>query len=220
VSDDQLEDRLDDALSIFREWHHLGTVRGYLKYQMQAQDITNEYLTLPENVQEVTRLLNYDTSYGAALFSPIPYAKYTYMYNYNFGGGAGQIYGYSVALSNLEQLDEQLGQKMDFQYNRYNNQLFIETDWVDFQAGNYLVMEAYFTQDVEGMYGDIWLQRYFTALVKKQWGNNLGKYSNIQLLNGITFNGEQIMAQAEADIEKLTEDLEKKFTLPAIGLIY
>lgn len=68
VSDDQLEDRLDDAFKLFRDWHHAGMTRGYLKYQLQHDDIANEYFIIPDNVIEVTKILPYNSSVGGALF--------------------------------------------------------------------------------------------------------------------------------------------------------
>lgn len=142
------------------------------------------------------------------------------MFNFNFGGGMGQISGYSIALTQLEQLDEQLGQKMSYQYNRYDNKVYIETEWSNFVVGNYLAMEVYLVQDFATMYGDSWLDRYYVALVRKQWGTNLGKYQNVTLLNGITYNGGQIYDQGMNDIKDLEEQLKTHYSLPAIGLIY
>ena len=93
VSDDQLEDRLNEAINMFRNWHHAGMTRGYLRYQLQAIDLTNQFIPIPEEIIEITKILPYQNTFSSALFSALHYAKYTFMFAYSFAApGTGQIY--------------------------------------------------------------------------------------------------------------------------------
>jgi hypothetical protein len=219
VTADQIDDRIDQALVMWRDYHHLGTYRLFVPYTLTETDIANKWIPGPTNVIEVIRVLPYANEFSSALFSALHYAKYVFYMNYNFGVGFGQVAGYDIALSNLEMLDEQLGQKIGFRFNRYDLQLWLDTDWTLFNAGQYVCYECYAVEEADALWGDIWLQRYATALIKQNWGNNLGKYSNVQLLNGITYNGQQIAEDAARDIERLEHMLIHNYSQPIIGLL-
>jgi hypothetical protein len=64
------------------------------------------------------------------------------------------------------------------------------------------------------VWGDRWLSRYAAALIKRQWGSNLTKFEGVQLPGGLTFNGAKIYDDAEAEIQKLEEEMIVSYSLP------
>jgi hypothetical protein len=86
-----------------------------------------------------------------------------------------------------------------------------------FKAGDYLVLEVYRFSDpntYRQTWNDLWLKEYTTALIKKQWGQNMLKYSGFTLPSGITLNGRDIYQDALTEIEQLEADLFSKESTP------
>jgi len=219
VTPEQVEDRIDEALSMWREYHFNATKRAFIKYKLQPEDITNQYITVPDNVLEVLRIIPTGATFGGALFSILNYAKYQYYMAFSFGAVSSQISPFSIALSNLELLNDELGQKIGYQFNRFENRLHITTDWSVMHADEYVVYEAFVIMDTSEVWGDIWLQRYTTALIKQNMGASLQKFGNVALLNGITYNGADLYEQASREIMQLENDLQTKFSYPALGFL-
>ena len=64
------------------------------------------------------------------------------------------------------------------------------------------------------IYNDVLLKRYITALVKRQWGNNLSKFEGVQLPGGVSFNGQRILDEAREEIDKIEQEVQDKYELP------
>ena len=129
---------------------------------------------------------------------------------------------YYMAFQHIQLLENLLVGKQPIRYNRNTNRLYIDVNWAKIDAGSYLVVEAYQIVDpakFPDVWGDRWLQRYASALIKKQWGTNLTKFNGIQLPGGVTFNGEKIYNDAEADIEKMEQEMSMSYSLPAYDMI-
>ena len=92
---------------------------------------------------------------------------------------------------------------------------------MDFQeaidADQFLIIECYRKVDPESytdIYDDIYLKRYVTALIKRQWGANLSKFNGVQMLGGVTMNGGEIYQQAQEEITRLEEQIQLAFETP------
>ena len=98
------------------------------------------------------------------------------------------------------------------------NRLYIDMDWGnDVTAGEYIIIECYRKLDpttYTDVFNDIYLKRYATALIKRQWGANLSKFEGVQMLGGVTLNGAKLFEEANADIEKLEEQIQLAYELP------
>lgn len=111
---------------------------------------------------------------------------------------------------------------MGFRFNRHSNKLYIDTAWNTLSAGLYLVCEAYYYLDPEEVteqWGDRWLCQYATALIKRQWGNNLSKFRGVRMMDGYEYNADQILSEANAEIEKLEADVIHNYSPPPFGVI-
>ena len=220
VDDDQIEDRVDEALQHYQEYHDDATVRTYLKHQVTSTDITNEYIPLASNILTVTKMFPISSSFNSSFnFFDI---KYQMMLNdiadlQNF---AGDLAYYEQMQQYLSLLDVKLNGTPQVQFSRHQDRLYVFGDFVDgdVKAGEYIVAEVYTVLDPDthtSIYNDMWLKEYTTALIKQQWGTNLIKFEGVQLPGGVTFNGRQIYDDATTEIERLRERIRLEFEMPA-----
>ena len=128
------------------------------------------------------------------------------------------ILHYEMTMQHLDFLDHILVGEKPLRFNQHQNRLYIDMDWSnDMEAGEFLVIECYRKLNPDtytDIYDDIYLKRYATALIKRQWGANLSKFEGVQMLGGVTLNGAKIFEEAQADIEKLEEQIQLAYELP------
>jgi len=207
VSEEQVEDRIDEAVSFWRDYHYNGSQLVYLKHQITQDDIDNGYFPLPQNILGISRVFDLKSaiSSGTGIFN----VSYQYVLN-NLEDITGyNITNYYMSMQHLDMLQEVLVGKPLIRYNRHVNRLHIDIEKDLFVVGDYIVVEAYDVIDA-GTYPDVWsdrwLQNYASVLVREQWGMNLTKFTNMQLVGGVQFNGEQILQEARAEREKMEEE--------------
>ena len=212
VDEDQLEDRLDEALQIFQEYHSEGTVRTFVSQQITADDVTNEYVSVASDILFVARMFAIDATFGSSInFFDIKYQMMLNdiadMHNY-----VGDLAYYEQMQQYLSLLDMKLNGTPQVEYSRKQDRLYIFGDFADgdLKAGDFIVYEAYKIIDPASftkVFNDMWLKEYTTALIKQQWGQNLIKFEGMQLPGGVTLNGRQIYDDATQDLERLREKL-------------
>ena len=235
VDDDQLEDRLDEALQYFAQYHYDGIRRTYLKYQYTAADKTrmtsnssesvtknsvttswkegNNFLVVPESVISVINIFPFSNKSNMNLFD----VRYQLRLNDLYDFSSTSIINYDIVLRHLDFLDHILVGEKPLRFNQHDNRLYIDMDWEnDLAVDEFLVIEAYRKLDPEqftDVYNDIYLKRYVTALFKKQWGANLSKFDGVAMIGGVTLNGRQIYSEALQDIDKLETEIRSTFEL-------
>ena len=136
---------------------------------------------------------------------------------------SSSVIHYEMVMKNLDMLDHILVGEKPIRFNQYNNKLFVDMDWKhDISVGEYLVIECFRKLDptvMTDVYNDIYLKRYVTALLKKQWGSNLSKFNGVAMLGGVTLNGQQIFSEALQDIQKLEEEIRGTYETPITYMI-
>ena len=212
VDEDQLEDRLDEALQIFQEYHSEGTFRTFVSHQITATDVTNEYVSVASDILFVARMFAIDATFGSSInFFDIKYQMMLNdiadMHNY-----VGDLAYYEQMQQYLSLLDMKLNGTPQVEYSRKQDRLYIFGDFADgdLKAGDFIVYEAYKIIDPASftkVFNDMWLKEYTTALIKQQWGQNLIKFEGMQFPGGVTLNGRQIYDDATQDLERLREKL-------------
>ena len=220
VDDDQVEDRIDEALKYYWDYHFDGAERTYYKYQVTQTDIDNKYITLPENILGAVSIFSIaDPAVSANdLFS----IRYQIALNDLYTLTSVSMVPYYMTMEHLSLLTELLVGKQPIRFNRHTNKLYVDMDWNTIQEGSYLLVEAYSVVDPEtytDAYGDRWLLNYATALIKKQWGSNLIKFTGMQLPGGVQFNGEKIYDDAAAEIQKMEDEMVSTYSLPVLDMI-
>jgi hypothetical protein len=177
------------------------------------------YVTIPQNI------------IGAVNIFPIgDYIATNNIFNIRYQIALNDLYTltyqsmvpYYMAFQQLQLLEDLLVGKQPIRYNRNTNRLYVDMNWQKVEAGQYLVIEAYQIVDpvkFPDVWNDRWLQRYATALIKKQWGANLTKFNGFQLPGGVTFNGEKIYDDAHEEVDKLEAEMSSAYSLPAYDMI-
>ena len=219
VDDDQVEDRVEEALKYYWDYHFDGTEKVFYKKQITEEDIANKYITLPQNIIGAVSIFDIGDFIAVNNIFNIRYQialndLYTLTYQ--------SMVPYYMAFQHIQLLEQLLVGKQPIRYNRNTNKLFVDTDWNKLTAGYFLVVEAYSIvdpADYTDVWNDRWLQRYATELIKKQWGSNLTKFVGMQLPGGITFNGEKIYNDAHEALEKLESEMITSYSLPVTDMI-
>ena len=216
VSDAEVEDRIDDALQYWGEFHADGIVEIFMKHRLTAQDIQNEYIPIADEVCYVENIIPVNTRRGIANFFDIEYQLHLNdLFDLSFSGG---LISYTQVRQYVEMLDDIFHGRHHFQYARHEQKLFLTIDWqADVSEGDYIIAKASRFVDPETAtraYDDRWLKAYATALIQRQWGMNLSKFGGVEILGGVTFNGSDILAEAKENIEKLEEQVRSTYELP------
>jgi len=219
VDDEQVEDRIDEALLYYRDYHFDGTERVYLKQQVTAEDKTNGYFTLDNSIIGVTSVFDIgDAIQSSNLFN----IRYQIHLNDLFDFSSTTYVPYVTAMRHVEQLEEIFVGKKPIRFNRHINRLHIDMDWDDdVKTGNFVIIDAYKITDPE-IYSDVWADRwlltYTTSLIKRQWGENLKKFEGLQMPGGLTFNGQKIWEESTEEIRRLEEEMINSYSLPVMDM--
>lgn len=218
VDDDQVNDRIDDALEFYQEFHSDATKRVYVKHQVTQTDVDNGYIPINSSILFARRILPISTSgTSAGMFD----LKYQMMLN-DFAFMStfmGDLAYYTQMKMHLATIDMTLTglPQIEFVQNEGRLYIFGEFEDNDIQIGQWLVVDALQVIDPEtfgSVYNDKWLKEYATALIKQQWGANLIKFEGMQLPGGVTMNGRQIFEDGNQEVQKLREDLRLEHELP------
>ena len=208
VDDEQLEDRIDDALKFYQDYHYDGSERLFLKHQITADDITNEYISVDDSIIGVVRVFDIgDAINSSNLFN----IRYQIHLNDLFDFSSSSYVNYVMAMRHVEMLEEVFVGKKPIRFYRHKNRLHIDMDWAnDVKVDEYVIIEAYKILDPNtytDVYGDRWLREYTTQLFKRQWGENIKKFEGMQLPGGLQFNGQQIWNEADEAIQRMEQEV-------------
>lgn len=209
VDDAQVEDRIDDALQKYRDYHYEGTEHVYYKILVSAADLVNKYFTLPESMIGVVRILNIDASFSSSNLFNTRYQMYLNDI-YNGSMSSIDISEYVSTMRHIETLEQMFSGIKPIRFQRHQNILNVDLDWTTLTAGNYIIVDGYKIIDPEtytDIYNDAWVKKYATALIKRQWGSNLSKFEGMQLPGGVTFNGKVIYEEADTEIMKMEDEI-------------
>ena len=219
VDDDQVEDRIDEALRYYWDYHFDGSEKIYYKHQITQTDITNKYITLPENI------------IGAVNIFPVGQALNTNnLFNIRYQIALNDLYTltsvsmvpYYMALTHVQFLEQLLVGQQPIRYNRHINRLNVDMDWNIVNEGDYLIVEAYQVVDpvtYTDAWSDRWLLRYTACLIKQQWGTNMKKFDGMQLPGGLKFSGQQIYNEATQEREALEKEMIMSYSIPVTDMI-
>lgn len=219
VDEDQTDDRVDEALKYFWDYHFDGSEKIYFKYQVTAETITNRYVPMPENVIGVVNLFPIGQALNTNNLFNI---RYQIALNDLYTLTSVSMVPYYMAMQHIQFLEMMLVGKQPIRYNRHMNRLYIDMDWGIINVNDYIVAEAYQIVDPDvytKAWGDRWLQLYASCLIKQQWGNNLKKFQGMQLPGGLTFNGQQIYNEATEERQNLEHEMIYSYSLPVTDMI-
>ena len=220
VDDDQVEDRIDESIRYYWDYHFDGSEKTYYKYQITSDDITNRYITLPENIIGVVSV--FQISDPAITSDDLFNIRYQIALNDLYTLTNVSLVPYYQVMEHIALLQELLVGRQPIRYTRHRDRLHIDANWTVFTPGQFLIIEAYEIVDPAtwtDAWGDRWLQNYTTAKIKYQWGTNLTKFTGMNLPGGVQFNGERILTDAQAEIEKMENEMINSYSLPVSDMI-
>ena len=286
VDDDQIEDRIDDALSFWSDYHYDGTEKLYMKHRISQEDLDRQWIYCPDAVQFVTAIFPFDQSNASINMFDLRYQLRLHdLYDFT----SVSYVSYEITMQHIRTLNLLFSGTPQFRFNRHQNKVFLDIDWTrDVDVGDYVIVECYrklkpdtvtltgtvtcntlsktvtgtntiFDQEIvpfdfiniagqsrqvktiisptvlelestvasnvnsgtvtiEGntdVWNDRFLKQLATAKIKQQWGNNMKKFSGIQLPGGVTLNGKEIYDEASDEIAKLEEEIYMMGSLPS-----
>jgi len=223
VDDLQMEDRIDDALRFWQEYHFDGTEKILESHKVTSGDITNKYLSLTsaqnDSIIGISRMLG-TTGQTTNMFSVRYQMAFNDIATYSTRG-VREMQNYWMRLSHLNMVQDLISGMSAIRFNRVTNKIYIDWDWgVDIKEDDYIVLETYQkVGDTAELWANAFLKNYATALVKEQWGMNLSKFEGVQLPGGVTLNGRAILEDAKAEIAQLKEQMSTSFELPVDFLV-
>jgi hypothetical protein len=249
VDDDQIDDLVDDALQYFHERHFDGVERMYLKYQITQEDIdrgrgkgengvgivtttgtsntnlsfdfyeSSNYIQVPDSVIGIEKIFKFDTSsISGGMFS----IKYQLFLNDLYYFNSINLLQYAMTKSYLEDIDFLLTTDKQVRFNKRQNRLYLDIDWGAQNVGKFIVIDCYRIldpNDFTKVYNDSFIKKYLTALIKKQWGQNLIKFRGVKLPGGIELNGREIYEDAEKELEDIKQRMTLEYELPPYDFI-
>ena len=275
VDDDQVEDRIDEALQYFSQYHYDGIERMYLKYKVTADDVTRmraninsftatdkgsvqdnieldegtsttgdttgdllledgfkvldetstgatttwteaeNYLVVPSSIISVINVFPFSDRSNLNMYD----VKYQLRLNDLYDFSSTSIVHYEMTMKHLDFLDHILVGEKPYRFNQHMNRLYIDMDWeVAVSADEFMIIECYRKLDpttFTDIFDDLYLKRYATSLIKRQWGQNLSKFSGTAMLGGVTLNGPELFSTAIAEQQKLEEEIRTTYETPA-----
>ncbi len=180
-------------------------------------DIENGYIPIGNEVLNIVRVFKFGALVGSksdGLFD----VDYQFALNDLYNLLSADITYYSMVKTHMNLLENIFRNERPIRFNRKTNRLYLDTDMDGtFDIDNYIVAEAYSIIDpatFTEVYDDMFLKRYATALIKRQWGENMKKFGGIALPGGVTLNGDQIYGEAIQEISIIEDEMQMKYELP------
>jgi hypothetical protein len=286
VDDDQVSDRIDDALQFFEDYHFDGVEKIYMKHRITQEDINRRWIYCPDAVTFVTGVFPFDDSNSSINMFDLRYQLRLHdLYDFT----SVSYVSYEITMQHIRTLNLLFSGTPQFRFNRKQNKIFLDVDWErDFNVGDYVIMDCYralrpttlvltgtgtavtsantitgtntvFDQELlEGdiitldgqelqvkqiisptvlttigpvasdvtngtltkpgnsdVWNDRFLKQYATALIKKQWGENMKKFGGIQMPGGVTLNGKEIWDEATEELRNIEEQMYNFNSLPS-----
>ena len=217
LDEDQIDDRVDEALQFYQHYHADSIEKFYLKHQVTQTDIDNKYIAVNDLITDVVRVMPIRDSVTSTDMFDIRYQ--IHLNDIHSVGFMGNLTEYVMSRQFLSLLDVVVdSDEKHINFERHKNQLEIFMDWSEeVKVGDYLIVECYRIIDPDtytDVYNDYFLKRYATALMKRQWGQNLLKFEGMVMPGGVTFNGRQLFDDANEEITRLEEEARLNWEQP------
>lgn len=226
VDDDQVQDRIDDALQFWTDYHFDALQKLYYIKRLDDTDIANKYINLSPSVT-VDSQNNSVNIIGVTRVFPITDSiSQTNMFDLRYQLRLNELYdftsasyiNYTLTQQHLRSLEIMFTGEVPIRFQRHMHRLYIDWAWGNaVNSGAVMVAECYAIinpQDYVSVWNDRWLKEYATALIKRNWGTNIKKFAGVQLPGGVMLNGDKIYDEAQADIERLEKEMIDSYSLP------
>tara|TARA_R110000787_G_scaffold29116_2_gene79183 strand:+ start:318 stop:1082 length:765 start_codon:yes stop_codon:yes gene_type:complete len=222
VADVQLEDRIDEGLQKWSDYHFDGSSRYYWKHELSQVDIDRQWIEVSDEYIGIERILPPTSMRGT---SGMWSFKYQYMMNDMPHLAKGNMNNFAISMQNLDMIDELFNSRgQNIRFNRHTDRLYLDLVWPgaassqpDIILGDTIIIVGHRKTDPDtypDVWNDMWLKKYCTELFRYQWGSNLIKLQGVALPGGVTLNGEAILSEAKENLQLLNEEMSLNFELP------
>ena len=243
IDDEQVNNVIDDTFQFFNENCYNGQERCYMYHAITDDDKTRlaaksdttkvegavtttwsedtNYIPIPAHVVGISKVYGL---VGNSIRSNLFGIEYRMFLNDLYAFGSLDILNYFMTKQYLETLDMVLnnGSFQQFRYTQRRDRLYLDIDKDFLEVGTNLLIECHRLidpTDATEMYNDMFVKRYATALMKKQWGQNLIKYQNVQLPGGMNLNGREIYEDGVAAVRMIEGEVLSKYAIPPMDMI-
>jgi hypothetical protein len=180
---------------------------------------TSNYIQVPDSVIGVEKIFKFDTSsISGGMFS----IKYQLFLNDLYYFNSVELLQYSMTKAYLETIDFLLTTDKQIRFNKRQDRLYLDIDWGSQSVDTFIVIECYRALDPTSftqVFNDSFIKKYLTALIKRQWGQNLSKFKGVKLPGGIELNGGEIFQQAEQELSDIKSRMSMEYELPPLDFI-
>ena len=226
VDDDQVEDRIDDALQYWQDYHFDATQKIYYVKKLDATDMANKYIDMrPEitrdasntavNIIGVTRIFPISDSINTNNMFDL---RYQLRLNELYDFTSASYVNYTLTMQHLRSLEIMFSGEVPIRFQRHMHRLYCDWGWGSaVKEGTPVIAECHALikpENFADVWNDRWLKEYATALIKKNWGANLKKFAGVQLPGGVTLNGQTIFDEATEEIKALETEMTNSYSLP------
>jgi len=180
----------------------------------------SNYLQVPPNVIGVNKIFTFDSANTIThnMFS----VKYQLFLNDIYYWGTTELLSYAMVKTYLEDLDFLLNTQKQIRFNKRQDRLYLDIDWGTVTENHYFIIDCYSTldpNDYSRVWNDSFIKPYLTALIKRQWGQNMMKFTGVKLPGGVELNGRQMYDDAQREIDILMEKMSNTYELPPLDMI-
>ena len=194
------------------------TISGYGTTTSSFVENSN-FIQVPDSVIGIEKIFKFDSSsISGGMFS----IKYQLFLNDLYYFNSVELMQYSMTKSYLEDIDFLLTPEKQIRFNKKQNRLYLDMDYNSINAGDFIVIDCQRILDPNTftkVYNDPFLKMYFTALLKRQWGQNLIKFRGVKLPGGLELNGREIYDDGQRELEAGKQKMQLEYELPPLDFI-
>ena len=179
----------------------------------------SNFIQIPDSVVGIEKVFKFDTStISGGMFS----IKYQLFLNDLYRFNSVELLQYAMTKTYLEDIDFLLTTDKQIRFNQRQDRMYLDIDWGTVSAGDFIVIDCHRALDPETftqVYNDSFMKLYLTALIKRQWGANMMKFSGTRLPGGIELNGRQYYDDAERELADIKSRMSNEYELPPLDFI-
>ena len=181
----------------------------------------SNYIPLPPSIIGINKIFQYDDAHSMSMSNMFSF-KYQLFLNEIGYFGSFELLQFAMSMTYLATMNFLLNTHKAIRFNQRQDRLYIDVDFGNINEGDFIIIDCWKTvdgNDYAGVWNDSFLKRYFTALVKRQWGQNLIKFQGVKLPGGIEFNGRQLFDDGQRDIDEIRTQMLSTYEIPPLDLI-
>ena len=180
---------------------------------------TSNFIQVPDSVVCIEKIFKLDTSsISGGMFS----LKYQLFLNDMYYFNSVDLLQYAMVKRYLEDIDFLLTSDKQIRFNKRQDRLYLDIDWGAQSVDSFIVIDCYRALDPSSftqVFNDSFLKRYLTALIKRQWGQNLIKFRGVKLPGGIELNGRELYTDAQTEIDEIQKRMAMDYELPPYDFV-